>query len=34
MGATEKIVIKNKYTNETYGGNENVEYIDEEYVRG
>lgn len=33
MGATEKVVVKNKYTNEAYGGNGNMEYIDEGYEK-
>lgn len=31
MGAQEKVVIKNKYTNEAYGGNSKVSVVDEEY---
>ena len=33
MGATEKVAVQNKYTNEAYGGNGSLEYIDEEYEK-
>ena len=33
MGATEKVIVKNKYTNEVFGGNSSLEYQDEEYEK-
>ena len=31
MGATQKVVVSNKYTNEAHGGNASIEYKDEKY---
>ncbi len=33
MGATKKVVVKNKYTNEAYGGNGYTDCVDEKYEK-
>ena len=33
MGATEKVAVKNKYTNEAYGGNQQFGIEDKEYEK-